>query len=565
MHKLMNRLTLIQKLSLNIILAVIIFCALAMISSRQYQNLEKGVETLSDLNVPVLIALQEMYAQGLQCGQATRNIMLNPGDSKAVDNYKAAIKDYASAFETVMKGANESEKQPLEDIRKKMDEIFSLQSSIISMVASGKKDDASETLTKKVTPEWRAAKLMILDIRKKREEDISRIKSDLKSSSKSNFIFIISTLFTGIMLYCGLAYLISSNIVRPIKFLHKSFDEIAEGNLRIHIRESDRKDEFGSIINDLYNTLDLFSGAIGKVADGMVELSSTANSMESLSEKLHATAEETSSKTMRISGEARTVNSDLKDAEASVEEASSGIDSIAAAAEELSATISEIASNSGHASSITLKALNETETTTQTIDELSLSVKDIASITETINEISAQTNLLALNATIEAARAGEAGKGFAVVANEIKELANQTANATEDIKKRTGSIEKTTDETINRIDRIKSVINETNKIVSGIASAIDQQANVVRDIAANISVAASQSKMAAQNLVRSTSAVVAITDHIERIGNETSDAVDNITNVKDDSIKLSKLSGQIEDNVKYFKLRAEKNSSMCQG
>lgn len=556
MHKILNNLTLIQKLSLNIALAIIIFCAVAALSIRQYQNMEQGVHLLSDVNIPVLVGLQEMYAQGLQSGQATRNVMLNPSDSKAIENYKASVKDFDSALSRITDISSSNEKSSLEEIKKLMTNVFDLQNMAIDLAVQGKKEEASDILNKKITPDWRSAKAKIIDLRKQREAEVSKVKAEIKDSSKSNQVIIICTLVTGIILYCLLAFMIASNIVRPIMFIHKSFDEIAEGNLQINIRESDRKDEFGSIINDLYNTVDIFSNAVSKVAHGMIELSSTAVNLEKLSEKLHSTAEETSNRTIRISSESKEVNSDLKNAEASVGEASSGIDSIAAAAEELSATISEIAGNSSNASSITVRALSEAETTTKTIDELVSAVKDIATITEAINEISAQTNLLALNATIEAARAGEYGKGFAVVANEIKELANQTAHATEDIKTRIGSIQVTTSEVVKNINSIRKVIDETDKLVGGIAIAIDQQSNVVRDVAGNIAMAANQSRLATQNLVRSTSAVATITDHIEGIGNETSNTVSDITHVKEDSIKLARLSGQIEDNVKYFKLRA---------
>ncbi len=555
MHKIINRLTLIRKLALNVVLALVIFCAVGLLSMQQYQNMEKGVHSLSDVNIPVLVGLQEMYAQGLQSGQATRNIMLNPDDSKAVENYNAAVRDFGVACDRVTGNVDGSEKGSLDEIRKVMNDVFELQNNTIKLAVQGKKDEASGLLIKKVTPEWRTAKGKILELRKKREAEVSKIKEEIRSSNKSKQSIIVSILISGIVLYCLLAYVISSNIVRPIKFIHKSFEEIAEGNLFINIRESDRKDEFGSIINDLYSTVDIFSGAIGKVAAGMIELSSTAETLESLSEKLHSNADETSRKTAGIDSEAKKVNADLKEAERSVEEASSSIDSIAAAAEELSSTISEIAGNSGNASSITARALVEAGTSTQSIGLLVSTVRDIAAITETINEISAQTNLLALNATIEAARAGEYGKGFAVVATEIKELANQTAHATEDIKVRIGSIQTTTDEVVKNIQTIQNVIDETNRLVSGMATAIDQQANVVRDVAGNIAMAASQSRLAAGNLVKSTSAVAVITDHIEGIRNETADTVSDINHVKEDSVKLARLSGQIEENVKYFKLR----------
>ena len=123
---------------------------------------------------------------------------------------------------------------------------------------------------------------------------------------------------------------------------------------------------------------------------------------------------------------------------------------------------------------------------TEEMQKLGKAAQEIGQVTETITNISAQTNLLALNATIEAARAGTAGKGFAVVANEIKELARQTAEATEDIKARIAGIQNSTGTAITDIGQITAVIKEVGGIVSSIAAAIEEQATVTKDVAGNI-------------------------------------------------------------------------------
>ena len=120
------------------------------------------------------------------------------------------------------------------------------------------------------------------------------------------------------------------------------------------------------------------------------------------------------------------------------------------------------------------------------MQELGLAAREIGKVTDTINEISSQTNLLALNATIEAARAGAAGKGFAVVANEIKDLARQTALATEDIKSKITSVQSASGSAIRDIERITGVIGEIGNLVTDISASIDEQATVTRDVAANI-------------------------------------------------------------------------------
>jgi methyl-accepting chemotaxis protein len=147
---------------------------------------------------------------------------------------------------------------------------------------------------------------------------------------------------------------------------------------------------------------------------------------------------------------------------------------IASSAEQMASTINEIAENSERARGITSSAADQAKNSAERVSGLGTAAQKISKVTETITEISEQTNLLALNATIEAARAGEAGKGFAVVANEIKELARQTAEATQEIKKKIAGIQDSTSVAIADIDKIPTVINDVNQLVSSIATAVEE-------------------------------------------------------------------------------------------
>src|ERR671923_2528161 len=131
--------------------------------------------------------------------------------------------------------------------------------------------------------------------------------------------------------------------------------------------------------------------------------------------------------------------------------------------EQMTATIGEIAANSEKARRITEEATRQANRITEQMNQLGVAAREIGKVTETITEISSQTNLLALNATIEAARAGSAGKGFAVVANEIKELAQQTATATEDIKNRIAGVQSSMAGGITEVERVSSVVHEVNE------------------------------------------------------------------------------------------------------
>ncbi len=160
--------------------------------------------------------------------------------------------------------------------------------------------------------------------------------------------------------------------------------------------------------------------------------------------------------------------------------------SVQAATEELSASIEEIGRQVTTSTQVVHEASGQAEATTNVVSELATSASRIGDVIRLIQEIAEQTNLLALNATIEAARAGEAGRGFAVVAAEVKDLANQTAKATEEISGQVSGIQNSTSETVAAIEKIAGTISHINEISSSIASAVEQQASSAKEIADNV-------------------------------------------------------------------------------
>ena len=177
----------------------------------------------------------------------------------------------------------------------------------------------------------------------------------------------------------------------------------------------------------------------------------------------------------------------------SAEEVTSSIQTVASATEEMSVTINEIAQSAIHAAGISEKAQTKAEESSKIVDHLGQSAKEIESVVEVIKTIAAQTNLLALNATIEAASAGEAGKGFAVVANEVKDLAKQSAGATEDIRLKVEEIQNNTAQAVTTINDITSIVVEVNDVIRTIASAVEEQSATTNEISHSIGGAANGS------------------------------------------------------------------------
>ncbi len=210
---------------------------------------------------------------------------------------------------------------------------------------------------------------------------------------------------------------------------------------------------------------------------GIVEIvTSSATEMQASAKSLAATSDETARQAQVVA--------------AASEEATRNVETVSSASEELSKSISEIARHVQDASKMTATAVHDAEKTNATIRDLGVSSNEIGQVVKVITSIAQQTNLLALNATIEAARAGEAGKGFAVVANEVKELARQTAKATEEISQKINAIQNATGVAITAIGSIGESIRKINEISTTIASAVEEQSAATNEISRNVSEAA---------------------------------------------------------------------------
>jgi len=218
-------------------------------------------------------------------------------------------------------------------------------------------------------------------------------------------------------------------------------------------------------------------------------------SVSALSGELKDTARSMSEETAEAAVQAATVAS-------ASEQATANVQTVSAAAEELSAAISEISRQVTESTNISISACAEAERTNAMVKGLEETATQIGTVVELINDIANQTNLLALNATIEAARAGDAGKGFAVVAGEVKNLANQTARATDEITRKISSIQEETHKAAGAIQDISDTIEKIRENSSGIASAVEEQGAATQEIARNVEQAAMGTRQVSGNIAQ---------------------------------------------------------------
>jgi methyl-accepting chemotaxis protein len=279
-----------------------------------------------------------------------------------------------------------------------------------------------------------------------------------------------------LMLLLGVAMRITLSITRPLDSFSTRFREMTEANDLTARVDEERGDEIGQ----LGRCVNLF---VDKVHDLLTQIAATAQQVSNASEKLSATSQQITANSEETSVQAKIVSN-------ATQQVSQNLQTVATGADEMGTTIKEIAKNASEAAKVATSAVKVAESATATVAKLGDSSTEIGQVIKVITSIAQQTNLLALNATIEAARAGEAGKGFAVVANEVKELAKETAKATEEISRKIEAIQTDTKAAVDAIASISGVVNQINDISSTIATAVEEQNATTNEMSRNVCEAA---------------------------------------------------------------------------
>lgn len=264
---------------------------------------------------------------------------------------------------------------------------------------------------------------------------------------------------------------------------------------------------------------------IDKLKQNAQAVAAASQELESVSEQMGSNVEETSIQANVVSSSADQVNNNVQ--------------SVASASEGMANSIKEIASNANNAAKVANNAVKMADSTNTTIGKLGESSIEIGKVIKVITSIAGQTNLLALNATIEAARAGEAGRGFAVVANEVKELAKETAKATEDISQKIEAIQTDAKGAVESIAKISGIVNQINEIQNTIASAVEEQAVTTTEIGRNVADAAKGSAEIAKN--------------IEGVAKTAQNTAEGASDVQRSAAQMAQMAAQLQNLVAQFK------------
>lgn len=361
----------------------------------------------------------------------------------------------------------------------------------------------------------------------------------------------------GIVLIGGAAALFGMTqlITRPILQTTFMLKDIAQGEgdltKRLHIQSKDEVGELAywfnvfverihHIIRDVHGSTQTLSHALGQLNSASSEIASNSDNMTQQASTVSAATEQS--------------NANINSISSAAEEMSASMNVVASAVEELSASISEVTRACQKESDIAERAQNEADQARQLMQGLSEAGASIGKIVDLIQQIAGQTNLLALNATIEAASAGDAGKGFAVVANEVKDLARQTATATDDIRRQVESMQESTRRAVDAIQTTSNVVGEVNHLSHSIVTTIQEQDVAVGEIARSVSGANDGARDVARNVAESASALTEVAESITKVNEAVSETAHGINQVNQSADELFQLASTLSAIVKQFKI-----------
>jgi methyl-accepting chemotaxis protein len=535
----LNALRIVHKLAILTLLFIATFTAFGLFSYSTvklvevngpiYTQVAKGKDLLADVLPPdlyIVEARMALFEMSVETDQKKIAALVE----EVADHHKKLDDCHAKWAQQLPNGPM---KDALEKSYALASQWFDLtQREYAPLVRSGHRKEAEELRGAKIAPLFYGHREAVEELVKQATAYSSNFEAQAAEATQSRSRLMIELGLTAVALMALFCWFLGRAIVGALTELVATAERLAAGDLTVTV-EQHSQDEIGRLSGSLQRMVETLRGIIGQAAGSASSMASSSEELSAVSTQMGSNAEATSTQSGMVA--------------AAAEQVSKSVQTVATGAEEMMASIKEIAKYSSEAAQVAAQAVKVAETTNATVAKLGESSNEIGQVIKVITSIAQQTNLLALNATIEAARAGESGKGFAVVANEVKELAKETARATEEISRKIETIQGDTAGAVNAISEIDGIIHRISDIQNTIASAVEEQSATTNEIGRNITEAAKGTTEIAQN--------------INGVAQAAKSTAEGAGNSQAAATELSRMASELQKTVGQFKLGADAPAS----
>lgn len=487
---------------------------------------------------PKLPAFQQFATDVQAAHQKTHELVSNAQGMMAQGNKEGAISVVAGDLTTSM-----------QDTLKQIDGALAVLADCQQQLSA--MDVTMEAVDSKIEPLHESLRKLV-EVNVQAADDAVAAAVQYSQTQK---VVALSAMCLGVAVALGLGVFISGKISRPIRRAADMLKDISEGegDLTRRLNVSTR-DELGDLATYFNRFVEKLQGIVGQITGNVSTVASSATELAATATQLAGGAEQTTHQSVQVAAATEQMSSNMTSMAAASEQMSQNVRSVSVAIDEVTASIGEMAQSAEQAASSASSAKALVDTSNTQIVDLTNAADQIGKVIEVIQDIADQTNLLALNATIEAARAGDAGRGFAVVATEVKELAKQTANATEDIRQRIEGIQSSTNMAVKSITGIGDIVRQVNDLSRTIAAAVEVQSTATKEIANTINQSSVAAESVARGITESASASQEISRVIAGVDMAARQTAQGATQTQTTGRELSQVAEQLQSLVGQFKV-----------
>jgi methyl-accepting chemotaxis protein len=478
------------KLLIGFSLVLALAAMLGFISLVKLAGVRATTVDMNDNWLPSIRTLAEMRNDVANIRRAQYRLVIAKNEDGREEG-RSAMKQAAEAFEKDRTAylpmiASPEEKALYDKIASRYEDYIKTETDVDELFKQGNLAAVNDYVVTKQKSSYETLNAAIEDDIKLNNDGAGEATKRAGEIYASARFWVIAVLAGAVAAGLALALVIAGSLSKAVQEVTDMARRISEGDLTGDEVQVHSEDEVGLLAASMNRMRISLRKMIVAVAENAQQVANASEEFSAVSQQITTNSEETTAQANVVSNATDQVNRNLQ--------------TVATGAEEMSSTIADIAKNATESARVAGEAVKTAHATNATVSKLGASSAEIGQVIKVITSIAQQTNLLALNATIEAARAGEAGKGFAVVANEVKELAKQTAKATEDISQKIAAIQDDTKGAVDAIATISGIINQINDISSTIATAVEEQSATTNEMSRNVTEAAKGSTEISQNI-----------------------------------------------------------------